>query len=240
MENGSIGQIDNPLKFTKRVSFELSNICNNSSIHAKCPLSLKHEINILPKKVIISVLEVLKKYNFSGMISFHNYNEPGIDPRLMSLVELTKDYCPDCFIYFSTNGFYLDQNLIEEYEEAGVDKMHISAYSDSEYKRLSKLKTRKMALSIEHMFFDDRLAFYDSPEKKCDKPCYAPLNELIINNNADIVLCCWDWKYKYKYGNLKYQGLEEILTSKKISDVYNKLSRGIRHLDICKSCNQTR
>ena len=231
---------NNPLCFTKRVSFELSNICNNALFHRKCPLNNKHDISIMPKEIVVRVLEVLKKYDFSGMISFHNYNEPGIDPRLISFIEMTKKYCPNSKIYFSTNGFYLNQSLLEEYEEAGVDSLHISAYSRDEYDRLCVLKPKGMELKLEVMKFDNRLSYYDGPERKCIAPCYAPLAEVIIDSNADVVLCCWDWKYKYRFGNLKEHGLEEILASKEVLDVYKSLSSGIRRFDICKRCGVSR
>lgn len=230
----------NPLCHTKRISFELSNICNYSYVHVKCPLNFRPPVSIMPKKIVMDTLEVLGKYDFSGMVSFHNYNEPGIDPRLMSFIEQTKLYCPKSCIYFSTNGFYLDQNLLQEYEEAGVNSLHISVYLDDEYRRLSRLKSKNMQLQIQRMSFDDRLNYYSCPEKKYNAPCYAPLREIIINSKADVVLCCWDWKYKYKFGNLKDRSLEDILTSKEAVETYNNLSNGARSFDICKRCGYSR
>ena len=231
---------ENVFKFTTRISFELSNICIYSNFHTKCPLHLKPEPNILPKAIFLKVLQELKEFKFKGIIGFHNYSEPGIDPRLMSFIELTKGYLPDCHIYFSTNGFYLTQVIVDEFAEAGVDEIHISAYSDTEYRRLSKLQSKRILLKVDSIELDNRLNIYDHSPKNCTNPCYAPLNEIIINNNTDVVLCCLDWKYKYKFGNLKKMSLQQILMSGEVRKIYRDLSNGRRLLDICKRCDWTR
>ena len=42
---------ENILKYTSRVSIELSNLCNYAEIHKKCPLNLVTEPTILPAKI---------------------------------------------------------------------------------------------------------------------------------------------------------------------------------------------
>ena len=53
-------------KHTNRVSIELSNLCNYSMIHKKCPINRIKKPVILPSKVVYSVFNTLKKYDFHG------------------------------------------------------------------------------------------------------------------------------------------------------------------------------
>lgn len=83
-----------PFKFTKRVSIELSNLCNYASIHKKCPINKIKSPIILSSKIVYSIFNTLKKFSFSGQIAFHTYNEPLIDPRLFKFIEVAKKSCP--------------------------------------------------------------------------------------------------------------------------------------------------
>ena len=229
----------NILEYTSRVSIELSNLCNYAEIHKKCPLNLVTEPTILPAKIVFDVLDTLKHNNFQGTIAYHTYNEPLIDPRLFKFIEYAHAACPKSEIYICTNGYYLNQILLNELVDSGVSKIAISAYSKSEYKRLSKLKS-SMPLHVELMKLDDRLHLYESEDNNTKKPCYAPLNEIIIAREGCICLCCLDWKRQYTFGNLYEQTLKDIILSGELHAVYKKLIKGERFLPICKKCGWSR
>lgn len=230
---------ENILKYTNRVSIELSNLCNYADIHKKCPLNLVTEPTILPAKIVYGVLDTLKHNDFQGIIAYHTYNEPLIDPRLFKFIEYTHDACPKSEIYICTNGFYLNQILLDELVDSGVSKIHVSAYSKSEFKRLSKLKS-SISFDVEMMKLDDRLHLYETKENNTKNPCYAPLNEIIIAREGCISLCCLDWQRLYTYGNLYEQTLEEVIRSGELHAVYKRLSKGERFLPICKKCGWSR
>ena len=230
---------NNIFKYTSRISFELSNLCNYADVHKKCPLNLVRDPIILPIRIVFDVLDTLKHNGFQGTIAYHTYNEPLIDPRLFKFIEYTHDVCPGCEIYICTNGFYLNQTLLDELIESGVSKIHVSAYSRSESKRLSKLKSN-IPFDIEMVKLDDRLHLYDKKEKNIKKPCYAPLNEIIIAREGNISLCCLDWKRKHVYGNLHKQTFEDIMYSGILQTVYDRLSSGDRFIPLCKRCDWCR
>ena len=231
-------------KNTTRISIELSNICNYSKIHTKCPLHLPKEIKILPAKIFLKIIKECKQYDFKGMIAFHCYNEPGIDPRLMMFIKITKKALPKSTIFIMTNGFYLDQTLAREYQINGVDMIIISAYSSKEEKRLKEIKV-KIPFSISKLYkikLDDRLHIYEREEINSTKSCNAPLDEIIITNEGKMSLCCQEWKRESKtcFGNLHKQSMADILNSKKVQRIYKNLLAGNRTLDICKRCNCSR
>ena len=111
---------------TSRISIELSNLCNYARIHKKCPLNLVETPVILPAKIVFDVLETLERYNFQGIIAFHTYNEPLIDPRLFQFIEFARKACPHSDIFILTNGYYLTQTLADELVDSGVSKIIIS------------------------------------------------------------------------------------------------------------------
>jgi MoaA/NifB/PqqE/SkfB family radical SAM enzyme len=231
----------NVLSMTRRVSFELSNLCNLAHCHKKCPLSLVQRPVILPTRIIMNVLATLHKHDFSGSVAFHTYNEPLIDPRLFMLISMVKEKCPKANIFISSNGYYLDQNLLNELTAAGVSEYHISAYSPHDFKRLSALSTRVPYL-VELMKLDNRLSLYDAPERhNCEaKPCYAPLNEIIVTREGTISLCCLDWRRDHSFGDLHRQSFEQIMLSGELQKVFLRLRKGERYLNLCKRCDWSR
>jgi len=226
-------------KNTIRVSFELSNLCNYSFIHKKCPLFLEKRPTILPSTIVYSVLDSLHGLKFKGEIAFHTYNEPLIDPRLFQFISYARRSCPRSNIYICSNGFYLDQTLADELVAVGVSEIRISAYSDKEFERLGKMKLT-IPFKVERQILDNRLNQYIGGIKNSSKPCFAPLNEICISRDGKIVLCCLDWKKEYVFGDLHKEPLETILKKDKVIETYDRLSKGDRFLELCKRCDWTR
>jgi len=228
------------LRYTKRITLELSNICNLSKAHTKCPLHLETETRILPDYIVLKVLQFASSQKFAGRIAFHNYNEPLIDRRIEYFISTARLLCPQADIYICTNGTGLDQEYLDRLVRLGVTNMHISAYSKEGYERFLKLRTHAFIPEVELMVLDDTLESYTRPYTYSSAPCCAPLSELIISRDASVLLCCLDWKRKYIFGNVASQSLEEILQSTDVLETYKRLSKGDRFLDICKRCNWTR
>jgi len=227
-------------KHTNRVSIEISNQCNYSKIHKECPVSLEKKSIILPTNIIYSIFNSLYLFNFNGLIAFHTYNEPTIDKRLIELIKNAKKYCPNSNIYLSTNGSLLTQKYLDELINVGLTDLHVSAYFEKDFYNVSNLKIDIKHKIVKTKLISDHLEIYDKPLINCKKPCFAPLNELIITHNGNLSLCCREWKRKYIFGDLKYMTLEEIIKEGKLHEVYNKLSNGDRFLDICKRCASSR
>ena len=129
------------LTFVNRISFQLSNLCNYTTIHKACPLSQCKEKIILPSKVVYETIAKVLELNYCGIFGFHIYNEPMMDPRLFMFISYAKEMCPDSKILICTNGFMLNQQMMIELEDIGVDTLNVSAYSVSEYNRLLELET---------------------------------------------------------------------------------------------------
>lgn len=232
---------------TRRITFELSNICDLAPFHKKCGAHeawLHDEPTILPSKIVYHVLDTLTKYKYKWKICFHRYNEPLIDPRLFKFIEYARKACPQSILFLVTNGTYLTQTLMDELEEAGLSGLRFSAYTDRDYERLSKIKTnidfRKRRSYPEK--FDDSVQWYKEVDSgnfphKGKKKCHAPLADIEIDKDGQVVLCCEDWKSRHVFGDLREQTLEEIVMSKEIQGAYARLRQGDRYLDFCKRCH---
>lgn len=231
--------IEQPLAYTKRVTFELSNLCNYARQHTRCPLHVAGQATILPARIVYDTLDFLAGYNFAGRIAFHNYNEPLIDPRLFEFVRAARRQCPDSDIYICTNGYYLTQTLADELVEAGVTNMHISAYSKAEYERLSQIELT-IPCNVKLMRLDERIDQYDAPITDSTRPCHAPLSEIIVTREGYMSLCCLDWQRRYVLGSLHESGLGDLILSPAVQAIYQRLSSGDRCLDFCRRCTWKR
>lgn len=234
----------NIFEHTKRICLELSNRCPWARFHKRCPLHQERgkPPAILPASIVYHVLDTMREHDYKGMIYFHLFNEPLIDPRLFRFIETTRTACPDVFIHITTNGWYLNQTLLGELAAAGVGRVRVSCYTDAEHKRLKALRPGKM----QYVPFRQRalmtglLPAYDAPMRRNKQRCYAPLQEICVGRDGLVHLCCRDWQHRYSFGDLHTQTLEEILQSEKVQNTYKRLSVGDRFLDICRRCDWTK
>lgn len=225
------------------IFFELSNICNYSYIHKKCPLSDIDKKITLQTNVIKKVIKELKQIDYAGEIAFHVYNEPLIDQRLFYLTEYAKDTCKKSKIRLMTNGFYLTQDLADEIYEYGVDKIEVSLYSQKEEERIRQIQFRNINISFYDYYskcLDNRKEIYEREVQRNTLPCYSLNTEIIVRHTADVDLCCLDWDMKHLFGNLQNSTLEEILSTPKVQEVQYNLKQGKRYLELCKRCDWQR
>jgi MoaA/NifB/PqqE/SkfB family radical SAM enzyme len=225
---------------TKRISLELSNLCNHAGAHSRCPAHFQEEPAILPEAMVDAVLSSCRAHDFQGVISFHLYNEPGIDPRLFLFMKKARKALPAARLYLLTNGWYLDQTLAREFETHGLDVLGISVYSEKERSRLSRLR---LNIPVRIMFepHDDRVDWYDGRQGPgCGPPCYCPLYEVCITCKGEVCLCPFDWQRQHVFGNLRDAPLEVILERPEVWRLYEALSSGNRELAICRGCTTFR
>jgi len=210
----------------ERVCFELSNRCPYN--HDKCPLSLAKDVEVLPADVVTGMLYWLQDTKWTGKVAFHNYNEPLIDPRLYYFIERCS--FP---VQIWTNGFYLNQTVIDELIRLGVTEFSVSYYTPSEAKRLAALTYQPAKYSLHHSeHLDDRLLMYDK-EPSFKGPCHWPEKNLLIHSDGRVGLCCFDWKRSRTFGNLLTEEPEVILKRRQLT--VECLAKGERE-GVCKRC----
>ncbi len=234
-------ETENLFKNISEIAFMLSNLCNYACEHKKCPANHIGQKEILSSKVIFRVLEELKTVDFDGVICFHIYNEPLIDPRLFWFIEYIKKNLIHAKIEIYSNGYYLNGQMINELEEIGVDILQVTGYGEKEYERLLDLKT-DMAYCVLFGNLDERLNMYEESETPISvTPCKTYFTQVSIYSDGEIGTCCLDYKHPYKLANIYNMSLEEAMNSEKMKTVQKKLLKGDRTLfPICKNCNWNR
>ena len=226
-------------KHITRVSFEISNMCNYTSIHKKCPVSQYKNKKLLETATVHKVLDELAQYNFCGEIDFHRYNEPMIDKRLFDFIEYTNKVLPNAKISILTNGSLLNQEVLKKLEQYKIWLITVSSYTFKEHKRLIKLKT-SIPYKVYYSHLDDREDIYTRGEINSTLPCYATIRDITVNCNGDVSICCLDWRNSFTFGNAASQTLKEIFNSEAFLDVHRNLFNGKRTLGICKRCDWQR
>ena len=233
-------QLDQPLlPQVQRISFELSNLCNYSHCHKKCPASRVVTPKSLPAAVVRKSLLELSSIAYSGVIAFHRYNEPLADPRLFSFIQMARETCPRSKILILTNGFFLTQQLADELETLGIWILAVSAYSKNEFTRLSGIQT-KLPYKVFRSILDSRENIYDCSPLDLHSPCTAPICDLTINVDGNVCLCCMDWQNRHEFGSVSEKTLTEILSSQACREIATELNNANRRLDICRRCHLAR
>lgn len=214
---------------TKAIYLELSNICNFTYRHPMCPTSQMKEKTVMSLDTREKILKEMGKWNYDRLFQPHMYSEPLIDPRLYKVLELFNRYCPKGSVSLVTNGFFLYPTILKDLIKFKVSRLLVSIYSPEEMNRLLPLikqaekdyLTCRFEIRTRYPFnkrMADMYSIYERDAVNLDKACLAPYRCLYINSNADVISCCYDWKFIQKFGSLKNQSLEEILLSDKMVD----------------------
>lgn len=231
-------KIEQVLPHVKSVVFELSNQCNMQ--HAQCPLSVEQPVAMLKTNTVLAILHHLSKWDYKGSVSFHRYNEPFVDPRLYFFLEHT-----DLRVKLCTNGQTLDASTLRDLNNLGVELLHVSAYTEEQRNKIQRVydAMSEMQMILEAHYHKDLVSLldiYDRDECSGEKPCGAPLGEIVVNCYGQVALCCKDWQNRHTFGSLYSSPLSIILTSQSFINTWQRLGQRDRFLDICKRCASQR
>lgn len=231
------------LAHTSRVTFEISDRCNLSHAHAKCPAHAVRYADpvFLSTGIIHRVLDFMCDEGFDREIAWHNYNEPLADPRLLWLVDLAKVHVPDCGQYILTNGLNLNQGILDMLIYHGVTRVWVSAYTEDVEARCKAYKATDIDYKVRRFkTLDKRLSIYDRPPVHDKHPCFEPLENLVIRADGRVGLCCVDWAQTVTYGDLHNTSMRQILEKSEIREDWQRNIEGDRWHDICRRCRCVR
>ncbi len=231
------------LAHTSRVTFELSDRCNLSHAHPKCPAHAVRDAEpiFLERRIVREVLAFLAEGGFAREIAWHNYNEPLADPRLFCFLGMANWRVPDASHYILTNGLNLNQEILDMLIGNGVKRVWVSAYTEAVEQRTKALTAPGIDYKVRRFTtLDHRLEIYDRPEARDRRPCFEPLENLVIRADGRVGLCCVDWKQTVTYGDLHDTTLRKILETSKIGEDWQRNTAGDRWHDICRRCHCVR
>lgn len=203
----------------------------------------------MSKRLYQQILEQLVGINFEGRISYHFYNEPLLDSRLLDFIAEARFQIPRCRIVLYSNGDFMTKEIFFKLIDAGIDlawvtnhglsKKHCSWRHELPYE--DALKLRYHTNKNPDIYWTNRgglipeIAQLDNAIKT---PCTAIATTLVVTALGDVVLCYEDYNGREKLGNLHQNSIEEIWHSERAVYLRKLLLVGNRTCsELCKQCN---
>ncbi|MCU7834981.1 MAG: SPASM domain-containing protein [gamma proteobacterium symbiont of Taylorina sp.] len=242
--------IQNYISSLDSINIETHANCTMEKEHPECPILIRKEYfgsHRLGMDVLQRLLVELDQYGYKGRIGLHHYSEPLMDKKILDKIKLCVKYCPNAKVNIYTNGELLTLELAERLMDEGVYWLQISAYSKSEYERLSqisdtlKIKYHDQKIVVTDQKLDGRISIYERSNVNLTSGCQMIHDLLIITNNGELQLCCYDYLKKYHFGNININTLTQILENSNFLEMRENLIKGYRSkYDICSRCSHSR
>jgi radical SAM protein with 4Fe4S-binding SPASM domain len=218
----------------------------------------KSVIRQMPTTKIFDVLDQARALGFQGLVGFHHYSEPLLDPRNVMLAREAKRR--GLVPWLHTNGDVLRRNerLCEEVSDVyGHIVVGLYDYtSDDELEAEKRFwRTRltcaqldfsaigqdgrrtgsSMAIPRALVPTDSRMTVPDLTF--ANGPCHRPLIRMIIQWDGEVCNCCEDTRGAFGLGNVYESTLEELWFSIRHMRVVEDLAAGQRTgYALCRNC----
>lgn len=252
IKNNSVTIAENSL--FKKVFIETISYCNNDC--AFCPVSTnvgaKTPQSLMPEDLYLKIINELASLDFTGSIAFHCNNEPLLDKRLVSWINIARKVLKTNFFYLYTNGLLIDIKLANQLFEAGLNRIIIDNYDDNHrlIPSVKNLIDNQTALEgevivnyrLKNEYLGNRAGQSPNARFFFKKPlriiCIRPSKEIVIGSDGTVPLCCADGLWKLIMGDVKKTALKDIWFSDSFKRVRNSLANGDRSCtEICMSCD---
>ncbi|MGR3173235.1 MAG: radical SAM/SPASM domain-containing protein [Candidatus Scalindua sp.] len=239
----------------RKVFIETISFCNNDC--SFCPASKKagkkdpgHKMTI---ETFEKIIDQLHDVHFSGTFALYCNNEPLLDPRIPDFVKRLREEFSSSKIEIITNGFRLNTKLANMLFESGLSTLTINHY-DNRLQLSERLK--KFTRESTDMWYQHKVQIYlrlkdevlsnrsgDADNAKAiDKflPlwCSLPFEQLYLNYEGDVILCCSDVLWKVMLGNINNNTIKEIWYNQQFTETRKALLKGRRDkIEACKRCD---
>lgn len=228
--------------FFRGVFIETSTYCNRRCEY--CPNS----VNPMPRHfmtqaVYEKIIEQLAAIKFSGTLCYHFFNEPLLDDRLAGFVAHARRRLPGCIHRIYTNGDLLTEDKAGALIEAGVCEFIITIHDPDENKMRAKLENiaekypnRLNIQSIRGGSLSNIGGAVKVQVREERKACVSYLENLMIDYEGNVLLCCHDFYRRHKFGNIMQENITDIWNKPTFRKLRRELRHGIARLDICRKC----
>lgn len=228
--------------FFRGVFIETSTYCNRRCEY--CPNSINPmPVGFMDEAMFKEVIAQLKKINFSATLCYHFFNEPLLDKRLAGFVSYARRNLPACIHRIFTNGDFLTLEKASELIEAGVSEFLITIHDRDEKDLRAKLEpvakkhpTRLIIQSIRGGPLSNRGGAIEVPIREERTTCTSYLENLMIDYQGNVLLCCQDFYRQHKFGNIMHDQITSIWNKPAFSMLRKELRQGVARLELCKKC----
>ncbi len=229
------------------VSIEISSFCNRKC--KACPVSIspRKEKEYMEEHVYDKILNELGRINFYGRIALHHFNEPLADKNIVAKVRKASTLAPKAAIEIRSNGDYLNNILLRELVDAGLNTLNITAYEERTYSKIEKIASlasdrENKVLKVQRVpqLIGNRAGSLDntSISKPLIADCFLPSKHMVINYKGEVVICSNDYYGKVVLGNVAQKSLMDIWQSDDFNNIRRILKRKDRSkITTCTHCN---
>lgn len=217
------------------VEVEIGNHCNLQCSYCPNAVLPEEKEQWIAPELFEQILEQLAEMGFGGTFSFHLYNEPLLHRGLEELVRAVRNKLPKARPVLFTNGTHLHEKRYRSLLEAGVARFIVTQHKAY---RLPE-RPRQTLQTPEHLQLSNRGGVLGELDAPLQRPCYAPMEMLIITCKGEVLQCFEDARKRRVMGNMQSQSLRGIWSGSGFRKARAELARGNRHLfpDLCALCD---
>lgn len=212
----------------------------------------------MPTAKILGLLDEAQAMGFRGLVGFHHYSEPLLDPRNPLLAREAKQRGMQPYLH--TNGDVLRRN--EELCAVVQDLYAFIVVGLYDYRTNEELAAEKhfwrgrlpnanlefspiglsdgrashsIGVPRARVPSDQRMTLPDLTFQNA--PCHRPLIRMLIQYDGEVCLCCEDTTGGFGLGNVHQQSLAEIWFSERHVGIMQELMVGRRaQYELCRNC----
>lgn len=172
---------------------------------------------------------LLKKRHLEQILKFCAFNLSQNSPIFVNLRLHSDDIFADSVKFrvlcgFVSRFFGLDSNVFMESLKKGRVRLGAKVFANPktsfEWEQSSGVKTYRLK----------------AQKSNIKVFCYGAIKQFGILSNGNVVPCCIDHGGKTSFGNVREQGIREILQSKKFVDFALALKHGKAPCELCEKC----
>ncbi len=222
-------------KWFKAVEIEINSHCNRRCSY--CPVSFASvsEKLYMSSKIFHTLIEQLSRVNYGGRVTYNIYNEPLLNKNLEDFARRVKESLPKTRQILFTNGDLLSDHRYHSLLESGIDHFLVTKHD------LTSIPERphQTVRYFYEIALNNRGGVISELSEPLVRPCFAPMEMLIVSVSGNIQLCCNDGQKTAIMGNIMETDLQGIWFSDTFQRIRNLLAVGDRKRagPICSQCN---
>lgn len=232
------------------ICLETYSPCNR--VCSCCPVGYdKRPVKKMSDELFRRIIDQLAARKYAGEICFHFYNEPLLDKRLLEFVGYAHSKCPKSYIYFASNGDYVDIGTFRKLVQAGLSSIRLNQYDKEPAPNLKEFLVQ--AGERDKPFFIHNVKVIEEfphwmnragnvPKLRIQEPlrrrCIRPERQLVINAEGKVAQCCCDYYAAGGLGDASRENVFDIWRSEEFKRLRALLREGRRsEISLCKACD---
>jgi len=116
-------------RYLSMVEMETSTFCNRRCYF--CPnatLQQNHTQKLMANALYIKILTQLREIEYNQIITYSRYNEPLANKNIFENIRTARSYLPYARLHISTNGDYLNLEVLEQLRKCGLNSLRVGCY----------------------------------------------------------------------------------------------------------------